>query len=59
MQVCFGHATHRGPDQAGFHFDANVFVGHRRLSILDLSDSGTQPMTSPDQSVIIAVNGDL
>lgn len=36
--------AHRGPDDEGFFFDKNFALGHRRLSILDLSDSGHQPM---------------
>lgn len=35
---------HRGPDSEGFYFGANFALGHRRLSILDLSDHGHQPM---------------
>lgn len=35
---------HRGPDAEGFHFDGNVALGHRRLSIIDLSELGHQPM---------------
>ena len=39
---------HRGPDSSGIWFDASqkVFLGHTRLSILDLSEHGHQPMTS-------------
>lgn len=35
---------HRGPDDGGFYFGANFALGHRRLSILDLSSAGHQPM---------------
>ena len=50
---------HRGPD--GYHYYCldNVFIGHTRLSILDLSDLGTQPMISEDEDVVIAVNGEI
>jgi asparagine synthase (glutamine-hydrolysing) len=48
---------HRGPNQDGFFFDNSVFVGHRRLSILDLSEAGRQPMVYKD--VVIAVNGEI
>ena len=51
--------SHRGPDQWSDHVDGNVFVGHRRLSILDLSDAGRQPMVSSDSRVAIAVNGEI
>lgn len=36
--------AHRGPDADGFYFDLNLAFGHRRLSILDLSELGSQPM---------------
>ncbi|MFZ2339158.1 MAG: hypothetical protein WAW07_05470 [Bacteroidales bacterium] len=37
---------HRGPDQAGEWFSENIYLGHRRLSILDLSEKGKQLMTN-------------
>jgi asparagine synthase (glutamine-hydrolysing) len=48
---------HRGPDQQGEFFDDRVYMGHRRLSILDLSENGKQPMIAGD--VIITVNGEI
>ena len=38
--------AHRGPDAEGFWTEGEVALGHRRLSILDLSDAGAQPMRS-------------
>lgn len=51
---------HRGPDDSGCWSDeANgVYLGHRRLSILDLSAAGHQPMISPERSVIV-FNGEI
>jgi asparagine synthase (glutamine-hydrolysing) len=49
--------AHRGPDQWNDFFEKNVYIGHRRLSILDVSDLGKQPMVSSDGSIIVYVNG--
>lgn len=53
--------SHRGPDDAGFMLAADACVGlaHRRLSILDLSECGHQPMTSRDGSATIVFNGEI
>jgi asparagine synthase (glutamine-hydrolysing) len=51
--------THRGPDQSGEWHDLRVYVGHRRLSIIDTSEAARQPMVSADGSVIISVNGEI
>jgi asparagine synthase (glutamine-hydrolysing) len=50
---------HRGPDQWGEWFDDHVYLGHRRLSIIDLSEHGRQPMYDPETGVVIAVNGEI
>lgn len=51
----------RGPDDKGFWIDSNkgIALGHRRLSILDLSSSGHQPMVSNNQRYIISFNGEI
>lgn len=49
---------HRGPDEAGFFIDKNVGLGHRRLSIVDLT-SGQQPLYSDDRSIVIVYNGEV
>lgn len=51
--------NHRGPDQWNDYFDNNVYLGHQRLSIMDLSEHGKQPMISSDSNVIITVNGEI
>lgn len=43
---------HRGPDAHGVFFDADVALGHRRLQIIDLSETGAQPMTYADYTVV-------
>ena len=50
---------HRGPDQWSDYNDENLYIGHQRLSILDLSAYGKQPMISHDKNVIIAINGEI
>ncbi len=51
--------SHRGPDQTGEWYDRQAYLGHRRLSILDLSEAGRQPMVSPDQSLVLTANGEI
>jgi len=51
--------AHRGPDDCGFFQDSTVILGHRRLSILDLSPDGHQPMCNEDSTVWIAFNGEI
>lgn len=53
--------SYRGPDGADFVVDEidGVALGHRRLSILDLSDAGNQPMTDASRSYIIVHNGEV
>ena len=44
---------HRGPDGHGYVSDRRFVFGHRRLSIIDLSNNAKQPMVSEDEKVII------
>lgn len=52
---------HRGPDAGGSFFseDGQVVLGHRRLSIIDLSEGGSQPMASHSGRYVIAYNGEI
>ena len=50
---------HRGPDQEGYYTDELVALGHRRLSIVDLSKSGGQPIYNEDKSKMIIFNGEI
>jgi asparagine synthase (glutamine-hydrolysing) len=50
--------VHRGPDDSGVHTGPHVGLGHRRLSIIDLS-GGRQPMSSTDGTKIIVFNGEI
>lgn len=51
--------AHRGPDDAGVVAHEGVYLGHRRLSIRDLSANGHQPMANADNSVWLIYNGEL
>jgi len=50
---------HRGPDAGATWIDEDVALVHRRLSILDLSEAGTQPMVSASGRYVIAFNGEI
>lgn len=51
--------THRGPDSSGIWFDKGIAIGHCRLSIVDLSPLGHQPMKSISGRYILAYNGEI
>ncbi len=55
--------THRGPDDDGVYLnhqpDLSVGLGHRRLSIIDLSEAGRQPMSNEDKTVWMIFNGEI
>lgn len=63
LQRTLNTLTHRGPDQSGVYTDTGtnlkLWLGHRRLSILDLSEAGRQPFVTPDRKVAAAVNGEI
>ncbi|WP_326981878.1 asparagine synthase (glutamine-hydrolyzing) [Chryseobacterium sp. MYb264] len=50
---------HRGPDAADYEFFDHAALGHRRLSIIDLSENGKQPMFSASQKECIVLNGEI
>lgn len=51
--------AHRGPDSAHHEFYENAAFGHRRLSIIDLSETGKQPLFSPTKNECIVLNGEI
>ncbi|MDD6269802.1 MAG: asparagine synthase (glutamine-hydrolyzing) [Oscillospiraceae bacterium] len=50
---------HRGPDAEGRYTDSDVALGHRRLSIIDVSDAGNQPLYSEDGKLVLVFNGEI
>ena len=51
--------AHRGPDDTGFWSEAGTELAHCRLSVLDTSSAGHQPMVSPDQPYVLVFNGEI
>ena len=50
---------HRGPDASGVFVSEYVALGQRRLSIIDLSDNGNQPLYNEDKSILVVFNGEI
>src|SRR3989344_4409898 len=51
--------SHRGPDGSGYYNTSEISLGHRRLSIIDLSTAGKQPMTNEEGSIWVTFNGEI
>ena len=49
---------HRGPDEGGLHLEPGIGLGHRRLSIIDLS-GGQQPLFNEDLTIVVVFNGEI
>lgn len=58
LKVMTDIIRHRGPDGEGFFIKNNIGLGHRRLSIIDLS-TGDQPMFNEDKSIALVLNGEI
>lgn len=59
IQMMNDAMSHRGPDAEGIYIDDTVGFGHRRLSIVDLSEGGRQPMFSHDRKYVLVFNGEI
>ena len=58
VQAMCDTLSHRGPDGSGYHCDRYAALGHRRLSIIDVS-GGAQPLGNEDGSIQIVFNGEI
>lgn len=59
LEAATRRLRHRGPDDEGFYVDGALGLGHRRLSIVDLSPTGHQPMVDPATGRVLAYNGEF
>jgi asparagine synthase (glutamine-hydrolysing) len=59
VQKMVERTRHRGPDQEGYFCDEGVSLGNARLSIIDLSQRGRQPIWNEDKSICIVLNGEI
>lgn len=51
--------THRGPDSSGFYTDDRISMGFRRLSIIDIAQTGDQPIYNEDRTLVLMFNGEI
>ena len=59
LENMMNRIIHRGPDMGGKFYDENAALGFRRLSILDLSEAGCQPLYSEDGTKVLVFNGEI
>ena len=59
VKTMLKHLRRRGPDDQGIFFDNQICLGHQRLAIIDLSETGKQPMFNESESLSIVFNGTI
>lgn len=59
LEKMMDRIKHRGPDSDGKYVDEQIAMGFRRLSIIDLSDQGSQPIFNEDKSLVLTFNGEI
>lgn len=59
VEAMMDSIRHRGPDAGGSYVDADIALGHRRLSIIDVSEQGNQPLYSADGNLVLCFNGEI
>jgi len=59
LQKMLDSIQHRGPDAEGTYIDEDIALGHRRLSIIDVTNAGNQPLYSEDGNLVLIYNGEI
>lgn len=59
IQKMMEKTRHRGPDDDGFYIDNDISLGHTRLSIIDLSEKGKQPIFNENKNLCVIFNGEI
>jgi asparagine synthase (glutamine-hydrolysing) len=59
IRKCADKIAHRGPDSDGYFIDENIAMGFRRLSIIDITSAGDQPILNEDGSKVLMFNGEI
>ena len=59
LRKMISNISHRGPDGSGTYVNESLGLAHRRLSIIDLSDEGLQPMFYANKQIVITFNGEI
>ena len=59
LKMMASSMAHRGPDADGFYLEEHIGLGHRRLSIIDLSTAANLPMTSQNSRYVMVYNGEV
>ncbi len=59
LETLTNSLAHRGPDAAGYFYENAIGLGHRRLSIIDLSEAANQPFFSRNQRFVLIFNGEI
>ena len=59
LKKMMSSVKHRGPDDSGYYIDKNISLGHQRLSIIDLSSKGRQPIFNENKTLAIIFNGEI
>ena len=59
LEQMMDRIRHRGPDAGGMYLNDEIALGHRRLSIIDITDQGNQPIFNEERSMVLVFNGEI